>query len=311
MLGASEGDSTPSRWPRRLLIVGIVSLIVGMIGLATTLPKINDELRPDHLNKAVIGPGESIEVNVTGLRVYSFFQNVTDSDGIDGTITVISNGKEIELREPSIMSGVGVMEFDNDIVFKPMGWIQPSENSRMELTSESNLTIYLVDQNEVSEVAFTQPAILTSCLSLLLGGCLLPVSLILFLIRKKGGTSKSNVTLRTADGIEVKLSVDGPTSSGAVLTTDQIYAIAKLQEKAGPNGEITLDFKMTPKSSKQSTPPPFADRPDYDDIRAMDNEEEKAEALLNKIDNLIEEIPEGENEENDNGKSNWKDWDEG
>ena len=311
MLGASEGDSTPSRWPRRLLIVGIVSLIVGMVGLATTFPKIADELRPDRHPNTVIEPGESIEVNLTGLSVYLFFQNITDSDEIDGTITIISNGKEIELREPSIMSGGEEIEFDNNIVFKQMGWIQPSENSRTQLTSESNLTIYLVDQNEVSEATFTQPAILTSCLSLLLGGCLLPVSLILFLIRKKGGSSKSNVTLRTADGREVKLSIDGPTSSGAVLTTDQIYAIAKLQEKAGPNGEITLDFKMVPKSNKQSTPPPFADRPDYDDIRAMDNEEEKAEALLNKIDNLIEEIPEGENEENDNGKSNWKDWDEG
>jgi len=311
MLGAMGGDSTPSRWPRRLLIVGIVSLIVGIVGLATTLPKINDEFRPDHLNKAVIGPGESIEVNLTGLRVYSFFQNITDSDEIDGAITVISNGKEIELREPSIMSGVGVMEFDNNIVFKPMGWIQPSEHSRTELISESNLTIYLVDQNEVSEAAFTQPAILTSCLSLLLGGCLLPVSLILFLIRKKGGPSKSNVTLRTADGREVKLSIDGPTSSGAVLTTDQIYAIAKLQEKAGPNGEITLDFKMVPKSSKQSTPPPFADRPDYDDIRAMDNEEEKAEAPLSKIDNLMENISEDDSDEDDNTESNWKNWDEG
>jgi hypothetical protein len=290
--------------------VGIVSLIVGMAGLATTLPKINDEFRPDHRNKAVIEPGESIEVNLTGLRVYSFFQNITDSDEIDGAITVISNGKEIELREPSIMYGLE-LKFDNNIVFKSMGWIEPSEYSIMELTSESNLTIYLVDQNEVPEVAITQPAILTSCLSLLLGGCLLPVSLVLFLIRKKGGASKSNVTLRTADGREVKLSIDGPTSSGAVLTTDQIYAIAKLQEKAGPNGEITLDFKMVPKSSKQSTPPPFADRPDYDDIRAMDNEEEKAEALLSKIDNLMENISEDDSDEDDNTESNWKNWDEG
>jgi hypothetical protein len=43
----------------------------------------------------------------------------------------------------------------------------------------------------------------------------------------------------------------------------------------------------------------------------MDNEEEKAEAPPNEIDNLIEEIPEGKNEENIDSKSNWKDWDEG
>ena len=98
-MGASEGDSTPSRWPRRLLIVGIVSLIVGMVGLATTFPKIADELRPDRHPNTVIEPGESIEVNLTGLSVYLFFQNITNSDEIDGTITIISNGKEIELRE--------------------------------------------------------------------------------------------------------------------------------------------------------------------------------------------------------------------
>jgi len=301
MGGVADSISAPSRWPRRLLIVAVISLMIGLVGLLKTLPEIDEALRPDHLNKEVIEPRESIEVNLTGLRTYSFFQNLTDSDEIDGSITIILDNKEVDLKEPSLISGVGVMEFDNGVVFKPMGWIQPNENSRVEITSESNLTIYLVDQNEVSEVAFTEPTILASCLSLLLGGCLLPVAFVLFLIRKKGSGPKSNVTLRTADGREVKLSVDTSTSGGAVLTTDQIYTITQLQERAGPDGKITLDFKMVPNQSKQQTPPPFADRPD------LDNLIEKQEVSIKEISTSSK----FEAEENNVDKSNWKDWDEG
>jgi hypothetical protein len=99
----------------------------------------------------------------------------------------------------------------------------------------------------------------------------------------------------------VKLSVDTSTSGGAVLTTDQIYTITQLQERAGPDGKITLDFKMVPNQSKQQTPPPFADRPD------LDNLIEKQEVSIKEISTSSK----FEAEENNVDKSNWKDWDEG
>ncbi|MBO58407.1 MAG: hypothetical protein CMA77_05370 [Euryarchaeota archaeon] len=306
MIEGGGAIKKPSQWPRNLLIIGVVLLIIGLIGLFSTVSKIDETLRPDHLNKAVIESGESTTQNITALRIYSLFQNVTNSGEIYGTITIISEGKEVEFREPSLMSGVGVMEFDDGVIFEPMGWIQLSENSIVEFTSESNQTIYLVDQNEVSSKAFTNPIILASCFSLLFGGCLLPVGLILFLVRRKEDKQKSNVTLRTSDGREVSLSVDSSTSSGAVLTTDQIYALARLQEKAGPDGKITLDFKMVDSPTKMNTPPPFADRPDtVDEIKIVEDN--------TSIDISDEQLKSGKSEEKDtkSSESNWKSWDEG
>ena len=310
MIEGVGGIQKPSRWPRRLLIIGVILLIIGTVGLFSTWAKIDVTLQPDHLNKAVIESEESITLNLTGLRIYSLFQNVTTSEEIYGSITIISEGEEVELREPSIMSGVGVMEYDQGVVFEPMGWIELSENSRVEFSSESNQTIYLVDQNEVSIEAFTHPIILSSCLSLSIGGCLLPVSLILLLVRKKEGNQNANVTLRTADGREVSLSVSSPTSSGAVLTTNQIYALARLQEKAGPGEEISLDFKMVPNPNNQTTPPPFVDRPDRKYVRTTGEEKENYPTVItNKIQDLSEKTPKEDTSETN--KSNWKDWDEG
>lgn len=301
-----EGGGTikkPARWSRNALIIGVILLIIGTFGLFTTVSKIDETLRPDNLNKEVIEPGESTTINITALRVYSLFQNVTNTGEIYGTMNIISDGEDVELREPTLMSGVGVMEFDDGVVFKPMGWIQISENSVVEFSSESNQTIYLVDQNEVSIEAFTNPIILSSCLSLLLGGCLLPVSLIMFLFRKKEDKHNSKVTLRTADGREVSLSVDSPTSSGAVLTTDQIYALARLQEKAGPDGEIKLDFKMVNRPTINETAPPFADRPD-----GVEDKEIQTPSNINQIKHPVEKESK---EDLQNNKSDWKDWDDG
>ena len=69
---------THSPWPKRLLITGIIAFILGAVGLGYTLPSISDGLIPDNFNDAVIEPGATVEVNLTGLRVYSLFQNTTD-----------------------------------------------------------------------------------------------------------------------------------------------------------------------------------------------------------------------------------------
>ena len=78
-----------SPWPKRLLIAGIITLILGVAGLWSTLPSINDDLVPDNFNDAVIEPGATVEVNLTGLRIYSLFQNTTESNEIDGSVTVL------------------------------------------------------------------------------------------------------------------------------------------------------------------------------------------------------------------------------
>jgi hypothetical protein len=305
---------THSPWPKRLLITGIIAFILGAVGLGYTLPSISDGLIPDNFNDAVIEPGATVEVNLTGLRVYSLFQNTTESNEIDGSITILQDGEEVELREPSIFSGVGEMEYEGGITFSAMGWVQPSEATTMEFISNSSQTIYLVDQNKVSEEAFTQPAVLSSCFSLVVSACLLPVSIVLFLLRKKGAVNSSNVTLKTSDGRQLNLQMEGLTNSGAVLTTEQIYALARLQERAGPDGKITVDIQMPSGLASKSVPPPFSDRPDdnsSDVVKSFKErvkESQSSEIPVTKID---KESSITASEDDPEKAPNWKDWDEG
>ncbi len=304
-----------SPWPQRLLIAGIITFILGVAGLWNSLPSINDELVPENFNDAVIEPGATVEVNLTGLRVYSLFQNTTETKEIDGSVTVLQNGEEIEIREPSMFSGVGETEYDGgEITYSPMGWVQSSETTTMEFISQSNQTIYLVDQNKVSEVAFTQPAILSSCFSLLISVCLLPLSVILFIMRKKDSGKSSNVTLQTSDGRQLNLQMEGLTNSGAVLTTEQIYALARLQEKAGPDGKITVDIQLPGGLASESVPPPFSDRPDSTSLNAEQTfpksvkEPQQSKQSISEVDTESTTKSSGDDEKK---SPNWKDWDEG
>jgi len=305
---------THSPWPKRLLIAGIIAFILGAVGLGYTLPSISEGLIPENFNDAVIEPGATIEVNLTGLRIYSLFQNTTESNEIDGSITIFQDGEEVELREPSIFSGVGEMEGEGGITFSAMGWVQPSEATTMEFISQSNQTIYLVDQNKVSEEAFTQPAVLSSCFSLVVSACLLPASIVLFLLRKKDVANSSNVTLKTSDGRQLNLQMEGLTNSGAVLTTEQIYALARLQEKAGPDGKITVDIQMPSGLASKSVPPPFSDRPDgnsTDIVKSFKESVKKSQSSeipVTEIDTESSIIPSEDGQEK---APNWKDWDEG
>ena len=295
MSGIPSSGNQSNPWVRRVLIIGAITLVVGIIGLITALPSIDDNFRPDTLNKETIEPNENINTNISGMRIYSFYQNVTENGKIEGTVTILQDGKEIELREPTIMSGVGEMEFTDGSKFIPMGWIQVNENTNVNLISNSNTTIYFVDQNQVSEEAFTDPIILTSCISLGVGVCFLSLGLVMFLVRKKNNPIKSVMTLKTPEG-DVNVSIGTPTTGGAVLTTDQIYKITKLQEKIG-KGELNFQFNIEDKTVTKNVPAPFADRPD--DINEI-NETQKES---------ITKVEKNNQEEKEN--PSWKDWDEG
>lgn len=305
---------THSPWPKRLLIAGIIAFILGAVGLGYTLPSISEGLIPEDFHDAVIEPGATVEVNLTGLRIYSLFQNTTESNEIDGSIKILQDGEEVELREPSIFSGVGEMEGEGDITFSAMGWVQPSEATTMKFISQSNQTIYLVDQQKVSEEAFTQPVVLSSCFSLVVSACLLPVSIVLFLLRKKHPVNSSNVTLKTSDGRQLNLQMEGLTNSGAVLSTEQIYALARLQERAGPDGKITVDIQMPSGLASKSVPPPFSDRPDDNSTDAVESFKESVKEYksskipINKTDT---ESSITASEDDQKKPPNWKDWDEG
>jgi hypothetical protein len=306
---------THSPWPKRLLIAGITTFILGVIGLVITLPSINDGLVPDNFNDAVIEPGATVEVNLTGLRTYSLFQNTTESNEIDGSVTILQDGEEVELQEPSIYYGVGEMEYDGgEITYSAMGWVQPSEATTMKFISKSNQTIYLVDQNKITEELLTHRPFLSSCFLLVVSTCLLPLSIVLFLLRRKGAINSSNVTLKTSDGRQLNLQMEGLTNSGAVLTTEQIYALAQLQERAGPDGKITVDIQMPSGLASKSVPPPFSDRPDdnsTDAVKSFKESVKESQSSKIPITEIDTESSISPSEDDQEKAPNWKDWDEG
>jgi len=301
-----DGEQSGSPWPKRLLIVGTISLLLGTIGLATSLPDIEDVLRPDKHHVLVLEPSSSENLEVIGLNKYAFYQNVTEHDVEMDTLTILdSKGTEVELREPSLTAAVATLKFEDGTTFEPLGWIKTNENGQLTLSSTSNHSIYVIDQNEIDKLTMQQYPLLASCGALLLGACLLPVAGILYILRPKTALGPPTVTMKSADGREVSLSIDMPSGSGPVLTTDQIYALTKLREKAGTAGEMKIEFLIQPED--QTVPPPFSDRPDQSSRvdRSFSGEQESEAVRPTKS------KPAKVSDEVDETGEKWKDWDEG
>jgi len=303
---SKDGEQSGSPWPKRLLIVGSISLLLGTIGLATSLPDIEDVLRPDKHHVLVLEPSSSENLEVIGLNKYAFYQNVTEHDVEMDTLTILdSEGSEVELLEPSLIAAVATLKFDDGTTFEPLGWIKTNENGQLTLSSTSNHSIYVIDQNEIDKLTMQQYPLLASCGALLLGACLLPVAGILYILRPKTALGPPTVTMKSADGREVSLSIDMPSGSGPVLTTDQVYALTKLREKAGTAGEMKIEFLIQPED--QTVPPPFSDRPDQssrvDRSFAGEQESEAVRPTKSKPAKVSDEV--------DETGEKWKDWDEG
>jgi hypothetical protein len=303
---SKDGEQSGSPWPKRLLIVGSISLLLGTIGLATSLPDIEDVLRPDVHHVLVLEPSSSENLEVIGLNKYAFYQNVTEHDVEMDTLTILdSEGSEVELLEPSLRVAVATLKFEDGTTFEPLGWIKTNENGQLTLSSTSNHSIYVIDQNEIDKLTLQQYPLLASCGALLLGACLLPVAGILYIRRPKTALGPPTVTMKSADGREVSLSIDMPSGSGPVLTTDQVYALTKLREKAGTAGEMKIEFLI--QSEDQAVPPPFSDRPDQSSRvdRSFTGEQESEAVRPTKS------KPAKVSDEVDETAEKWKDWDEG
>ena len=301
-----DGEQSGSPWPKRLLIVGSISLLLGTIGLATSLPDIEDVLRPDEHHVLILEPSSSEELEVIGLNKYAFYQNVTEHDVEMDTLTILdSEGSEVELLEPSLIAAVATLKFEDGTTFEPLGWIKTNENGQLTLSSTSNHSIYVIDQNEIDKLTMQQYPLLASCGALLLGACLLPVAGLLYILRPKTALGPPTVTMKSPDGREVSLSIDLPSGGGPVLTTDQVYALTKLREKAGTAGEMKIEFQI--QSEAQAVPPPFSDRPDQtsrvDRSFAGEQESEAVSPTKSKSATVSDEV--------DETGEKWKDWDEG
>nr|AIF06454.1 hypothetical protein [uncultured marine group II/III euryarchaeote KM3_192_C12] len=228
-----------------------------------------------------------------------------------GTLTIIdSDGEEVELSKPTLTAAVGTLEFDDGVVYQPLGWIKASENGELSLSSTSNHSTYVIDQNAIDELTLQQFDIMASCGALLLGACLLPVAGLLYFLRPKTTLEAPSVTMTSADGRQVSLSIDLPSGTGPVLTTDQVYALTKLREQAADGGEMKVEFLV--KEPTQEVPAPFSDRPDqpFDKLPSQVVRPASDErASVEPVETASKET--GDVKFEDSTEKSWKDWDEG
>jgi hypothetical protein len=310
-ISLEDGEQSGSPWPKRLLIVGSISLLLGTLGLAIALPDIEEVLRPDVNYAMIIEPSTTESLEVTGLNKYAFYQNVTEDDFEPGTLTIHDgDGGEVELFEPTLTAAVTTLNFDDGATFEPLGWIRATENGELTLSSTSNLSIYVIDQNAIDELTMQQFDMLASCGALLIGGCLLPVAGLLHFLRPKTAIGTPTVTMRSSDGREVSISIDSTTGTGPVLTTDQVYALTKLQDNATDGGEMKIEFLVQEQAG--GVPPPFSDRPDQPldkhpskVVRPSSEERASKESHTSATDKT------SGSKKGEAAKESWKDWDEG
>jgi hypothetical protein len=266
---SEEEADVGSPWPRRLLIIGTASLVLGTIWMFSVMPDMSEQMHPENNNLIVLSPGESASVDLVGSHIYAAYQKVNSTSDIDGEVLLVGpEGEKVSSEQPSLWVGVGRIEFDDGSVFEPLVWWQVDSSGNFTFESNSNQTTWVVDQNAASAAALGDPGFVGACFTLVLGTCLLPLSLIIrWANRRSAASSSQPLLLQTPDGREVPMGFD-PASTGikpgqAVLTTDQIYQLARIREQLGPDTTMEVQFKpLQTEPDEQTVAPPFADRPD-------------------------------------------------
>ena len=307
---SEEEADVGNPWPRRLLIIGTASLVLGTIWMFSVMPDMSEKMHPENNNLIVLGPGESASVDLVESHIYAAYQKVDSASDLDGDILLIGpEGENVNAEQPSLWVGVGRIEFDDGSVFEPLVWWQVNSGGNFTFESNSNQTTWVVDQNVASSAALGDPGFTGACFTLVLGTCLLPLSLIIrWANRRSAASSSQPLLLQTPDGREVPLGID-PASTGiepgqAVLTTDQIYQLARIREQLGPDTTMEVQFKPQQiEPDEQAIAPPFADRPD----------EPESSSVHHLQADEVDSAPEAKSKPDldDAEIDDWKQWDTG
>ena len=275
----------------------------------SALRSMSEHMHPESNNLIALEPGESASVDLVATHVYAAYQKVDSASDIDGDILLIGpDGENVSAEQPSLWAGVAHMEFDDGSVYEPLAWWQLDSSGNFTFESNSNQTTWVVDQNAASAAALGDPGFVGACFTLVLGTCLLPLSLLIRLANRRSAASTGqSLMLQTPDGHQVPLGID-PKSTGfkpgqAVLTTDQIYQLARIRENIGPDATMELQFEpIQTGTDEQTVAPPFADRPD----------ESESTSVQFLLDDEVDSPPEVESEPEDESESkDRKQWDEG
>ena len=132
------------------------------------------------------------------------------------------------------------------------------------------------------------------CYGLLCGGCLLPISLIVWFSGRKKG-QQAGLLMQTPDGTMVPIAPTDGTMQQRVPTTDEVW-------RSVHGGEIIDLTVQQVQPSEEEAPAPFTDRPDRTGELAK---------VVDEIETVDDSVPKSSEEDGENDERSWKTWDEG
>ena len=101
-------------WPRRLLIIGVASLVLGTIWMFSVMPDLSEQMHPENNNLVVLGPSESASADLVADHIYAAYQKVNSTSDLDGEVLLVGpDGENVSAEQPSLWKGVGRIESDD------------------------------------------------------------------------------------------------------------------------------------------------------------------------------------------------------
>ena len=295
-----------NKWPKRLALAGTIVIGISIAVLWSVYPDVINITDPGENHLLSLEGEDEVDVNLSSNHSYIIFR-LNDAE-VNCTITEEATGTEVTIGSPnwvqSDREGINGEHYFAVGTFIPEGdGLFSVENT----ASQENGTLWIVDEYDVNEDDMSSLNLATgSCFGLLIGICLLPISLFLWLSSRNKG-AQGGLMMQTPDGVLVPIAPTGGAVQQRVPTTDEIWRSV--------HGGETLDLTIQqPLPAEDEAPPPFANRPDrVDGLNRVVDEIETVDDSKSDEENLREKLGLADSNENESEitENSWKSWDEG
>ena len=326
-----EGGSGGDPWPRRLLLVGVVLMAVGLGAFASGSKAIEADLDPTRTNVARVEAGTSVEVDLTEGGMYAALRpdNASGSPPADLRLIRLSDGADIlgfepDWRTPSRTDA-------NRTVYDPVRLWTITEAGPHLLENEAESSpLHLVDESVDDRAMMASPPIILGCLLCLGGLGLLPLAALVQWLNRRA-VPAVNVDFDRAGGVHFEEDVteeEVPDLTpylppGRIPTTDEVHQAHLAWSEAQESGLLLDSIVVT--SDREAIElfdsgiaAPFADRPDPPPSRPVTSRpatkvsgEKGRDEGRSAIEPQQSESGGGREDGEKGDSSDWKSWDEG
>ncbi len=174
VVGGTDADP----WPRRLLLIGVVLMAIGLGAYASGWKEIEAAIDPSINNLAALEPGESSEVELIEAGSYTALRVLpADGEPVPALDMVrLTDGSTLPGEEPTWTSAS--RNDANGTMYSPVRiWmIQQAGPHMFRNDDEAAGTLYLVDESADDMAAMSSPTFLLGCMICLAGFGLLPIA---------------------------------------------------------------------------------------------------------------------------------------